>query len=290
MKKRGKRSSGGRSIGFPDWGRLDEDDLKPIGKEWLELLSKSKPREETLHAFLAKHAQLAFWDDFQFAAVISKLRLGAELVTDFVAVYDSYSLGIRYKLIEIERPDMDPFTKEGILSSGLSRAIQQVLSWRQWLDEHSSEAKRLFPSLYFKHDQRTVFRYEIIIGNRENSAIWLDRRNALAESLGISIRSFDSISPRFRRTIGFGQFSEIGDEKYECDNETLNRLACPFVRALTDSSWRQMLKEGRREHSHFMGWYGNILVKFRQENEYADRFRRLIRKREQRYRKRDMLQ
>jgi hypothetical protein len=265
---------------LPDWGQIKDEDLRPISSEWTRLLAKPKPREQSLHAFLAKHAQLAFRDEFYFATAISKLRLGAELVTDFVSVYDNHSAGIRYKLIEIEKPQTVPFTKEGIPSSGLARAIQQILSWRQWLDEHQSEARRLFPSLFHRYDLRPIFRYEIIIGNRTNSESWIDRRNMLAESLGISIRSFDCFSPRFRSAIEFRQFSDIGDEKHFCDLETRNQLACPFVGALTDPEWRDMLDVTRRSSTHFMHWYGRLLAHRRKENAYAGYFRRLLQRRE----------
>ncbi len=254
----------------------------PIRRVWKRLLARQNTSEATLHAFLAKHAQLAFWNEFSFATAISKLRLGADLVTDFVAVYDNHSLGIRYKLIEIEKPQTSPFTKEGIPSAGMSRAIQQVLSWRSWLEEHASEARRLFPSFFFKHDLKAVFEYEIVIGNRRNSEVWLDRRQMLAESLGISIRSFDWITHRFSQTIGFHEFSAVGDEKHVCSYETLNRLACPFVSALRDPDWREMVHGGRSSGAHFMRWYGESLAKFRKENEFAGRFRALLRRRERR--------
>lgn len=244
------------------------------------LLRKPDAREESLHAFLTKHAQLAFWDELGFATVISKLRLGADLVTDFVVVYDNWSNGIRYKLIEFEKPSTVPFTKEGIPSSGLSRALQQVLSWRQWLEEHPAESRRLFPSFFHYFDSRPLFSYEIIVGNRQNSERWLDRRRILSESLGIGIRSFESFTPRLTRDFTFQDFSEIGDEQLHYDLASRNRLACPFTRALTDSDWREMLREGRRGTAHFMHTYGKLLLKYRQENEYAARFRRVLRKRD----------
>lgn len=76
----------------PEWSRLSDDDLKPIRAAWEGLIAKPKVHEETIHAFLAKHGQLAFGDHLGFATVISKLRLGADLVTDFVVVYDNWSV------------------------------------------------------------------------------------------------------------------------------------------------------------------------------------------------------
>lgn len=129
------------------------------------------------------------------------------------------------------------------------------------------------------HEAKPAFRYEIIIGNRENSERWLDRRNVLSESLGISIRSFASITPRFSRSIGFQTFSAIGDER-SFGLEERNRLACPFVGALTDASWREMLRKKRGGISHFMHAYGRLLLEYRPENKIAGKARRDLRRKE----------
>jgi Domain of unknown function (DUF4263) len=280
LKIHSKRRPRDRHNSFrPAWGELHDADLRPIQTEWRQLLSRKRVKEQTLHAFLARHAQIAFADHFAFAAAISKLRLGADLVTDFVCVYDNWSNGIRYKLVEIEKPDTAPFTKEGICSSGLSRAIQQVLSWKDWLEEHVTEKRRLLPSFFYDYSARSVFEFEIIIGTRSNSERWLDRRLALAQSLGISIRSFDSITPRLGYSLKFDDYSNIGDETHNLNSEARSELACPFVSALTDPAWRTMVQEARHASFHFMGRYGRLLVKHRKENEYAGYFRRVLRRR-----------
>src|SRR6266853_5131417 len=138
---------------YPEWSGLcgrHHDFLAPVINRWKRLLRSDKTREQTLHCFLAKHAQLFLRNGSGFATVISKLRLGAEFVADFVSVYDNWSEGIRYSLIEIELPQTAPFTKDGVASARLSRAIQQVLSWKSWLAEHTTEARRLFPSLFHR--------------------------------------------------------------------------------------------------------------------------------------------
>ena len=263
----------------PEWSRIEDSDLRPIQVNWRRLIARRSVREQAVHSFLAEHAQIAFGGEYGFAATISKLRLGADLVTDFVCVYDNWSNGIRYKLVEIEKPQTAPFTKEGISSSGLSRAVQQVLSWKQWLEEHGTEARRLFPSFFFQHNPRPIFQFEVIIGTRKNSEQWLDRRIALADALGISIRSFDSITPRLGSAVMFHNYSDIGDEKHKLNGEVRNKLACPFVRALTDADWRSMIRETRYASSHFMGHYGELLAQCRKENGFAGRYRKLLRHR-----------
>lgn len=259
-----------------EWGNLKDDDLQPLLDGWLTRLNSEKPREDFLHAYIAKHAKIAFWDKIGFATVISKLRLGADFITDFVVVYDNWSNGIHYKLIEIEKPQMPPYTKEGIPSSGLSRALQQILSWQAWLKGHPSEAKKLFPSRFHDTKITPTFSYQIIIGNRENSKLWLDRRRMLSESTGISIVSFDHITPRFSNTMGFRDYSDVGDEKYSMSLSDRNNLACPFVKALSDPAWRSIVRNGRHGSDHFMHAYGDLLRDHQVENEYANRFRRIL--------------
>jgi hypothetical protein len=266
-----------RKSQFDEWSRLSGPArvlIDDVNKRWSQLVQRPAIREQVVHRYLETHAHLFFRDDFNFCTVVSKLRFGAEHVCDFMVVYDQWSNGIEYLLIEIERPDTPPFTKEGIASARLSRAIQQVLSWKTWLTEHPAEARKLFPSALPRMEGRAAFSYAIVIGTRENSKEWLERRNALAESLGIAIRSFDSLSSRLKNRIRFDDFSSVGDEKHFFDLHKRNRLACPFLKALSDTSWRQLLGKARA-NDHFMHQYGEELLRLREENELARRFRRL---------------
>jgi hypothetical protein len=246
--------------------------LNPILKQWETLLTAKQVREHHLHQFLDKHAHLFFWDKIGFATVISKLRFGADYISDFVVVYDNWSNGVRYKLVEIERPDTPPFTKEGVATARLSRAIQQILSWKNWLNDHPTEAKRLFPSSFHFTETRPVFEFEIIIGTRANTKHALENRRALSETLGIEIRSFDSLKNRATCGVRFEDFSSVGDEVHNFDLAARNQLACPFLFALTDPDWRELSKK-HRPSSHFMYASGEGLLK-RRENEFADKFRR----------------
>jgi Domain of unknown function (DUF4263) len=154
--------------------------LNSIIKKWDVLISGKHINEHRIHQFLDKHAHIFFRDYIGFATVISKLRFGAEHISDFVVVYDNWSNGVRYKFIEIERPDTPPFTKNGVATARLSRAIQQVLSWKTWLNEHRTEAKRLFPSHFHHTEAQPVFEFEIVIGTRGNTKHALEYRQALS--------------------------------------------------------------------------------------------------------------
>ncbi|MBI5384397.1 MAG: DUF4263 domain-containing protein [Verrucomicrobia bacterium] len=244
--------------------------LKNILTRWNQLVHKDGVREQRLHRFLETHAHL-FFREYGFATIVTKLRFGADFVSDFVAVHDLRSEGILYTLIEIERADSAPFTKEGHASARLSRAIQQVLSWKTWLVGHPAESAKLFPSL-LRRLEHPVFRYQIIIGTRANTDAWTDRRNILAESLGISIRSFDSFADRLKESFVFDDLSDIHNEERLFSPEQRNRLACPFFAALSDGQWRELL--GKKPASaSFICEYGEKLLQLRRENRFARRFR-----------------
>jgi len=255
-------------LGFSKRGILDS-----ILKQWDALISSKRVNEHRIHQFLEKHAHIFFWDGLGFATVVSKLRFGADYVSDFVIVYDNWSNGVRYKFVEIERPDTPPFTMEGVATARLSRAIQQVLSWKIWLNEHPTDAKRLFPSVFHYTETKPVFEFEIVIGTRNNTKHTLENRRVLSETLGIGIRSFDNLKSRASFDVRFHDFSSVGDEVHNFDATTRNKLACPFLFALSDPEWRELTKR-RYASSHFMHWAGESLLKLRRENEFAEKFRR----------------
>jgi len=248
--------------------------LDSILKQWSVLVSGKRVNEHRIHQFLNKHAHIFFRDDIGFATAISKLRFGADYVSDFVVVYDNWSNGVRYKLVEVERPDTPAFTKDGVATARLSRAIQQVLCWKTWLSEHTTEAKRLFPSVFHFTEALPVFEFEVVIGMRDNMKHALEHRRVLSQTLGIEIRSFDGLKS-LAAAAHPHDFSSVGDEVHHFDAAARNQLACPFLFALSDPDWRELTKK-RRASSHFMHWAGEGLLRLRRENEFAGRFRRTL--------------
>lgn len=240
-------------------------------------MRKDKLHERYYHDFIARHAHVFFpmlWKNIQ---AVSKIRLGAELVTDFVLVRDEASRGLSYLLIEIEPPWAVPFTKDGVASARLTRAIHQILDWKRWLDEHRSEARKLFPSGLHYTELKAIFEYCIVIGDRENSRPWLDKRNHLAESLGISIRSFgwlsQCLSVRSQCCAFADKYIGGGAEEDRLTPETKNALANPFVRAMSDPEWREFVS-GRFDSSHMVGMNAERLLRARRTNSHESRFLR----------------
>ena len=62
--------------------------MKSIRAKWAGLLRKEKLHERYYHDFVARHAHIFFPMFLKNIQVVSKIRLGAELVTDLVLVRD----------------------------------------------------------------------------------------------------------------------------------------------------------------------------------------------------------
>lgn len=232
--------------------------------EWNELL-QTQHREEAFHQFLAKNAGLFFLDNQLRFICLSKIRLGADHVIDFAVAVEGHSRGLSWNLVEIELPTSPPYTKEGIPSARLSRAIQQIQDWKRWIQDNRREARKLFPTIGTRIDREPNFSFTIIIGNRTNSFKFLEKRNELAQTLDIEIRSFDyftsALSERW-----FGDLAASGlYEQEELELRVLNELANPFASAIPDNNWRECVCQTRAA-AHFTSIFASIILKYRPVN------------------------
>lgn len=278
MAKRTKTRA--RTVNWIPWDRFAAKgcpQMKGILASWNALLRKEKLHERYYHDFLARHAHIFFPMLMQSIQVISKIRLGAELVTDLVLVRDEASMGLSYLLIEIESPSAAPFTKGGVSSARLTRAIHQILDWKRWLEQHKSEARKIFPSFLHYANPETLFDFCIVMGTRENTRPWLDKRNQLSKTLGISIRSFDWLTDRLSARHQCAAFADEyvggGAEEDKLAPEIKNALANPFVRAMTDPEWREFVA-GRFSDHHMVGHNAVRLLEFRRTNSHEAKFLR----------------
>lgn len=106
---------------------LVEDTLRRFD----ELLEDAK-REEDAHQFLKAHPILLGLTSS--INPLSKLKLGGDYVTDFVL----REAADGYVFVEIERPTLALF-KKGVppeRSAELNHAIEQIESWRAWINNH----------------------------------------------------------------------------------------------------------------------------------------------------------
>ena len=102
-------------------------------------------------------------------AVVSKLRLGDEYVTD-IAFISENSAVCQITLVEIESPVIQIFRKsDGLFTAEFSRALQQLRDWDQWCAQNPVHLKDTFRRIYhrsmFRH-QRVVVRCVLVAGRR----------------------------------------------------------------------------------------------------------------------------
>ena len=234
--------------------------VRRLVRQWAKLLKQPQRAEAACHRFLAENAGIFLQRAQNFPAMISKLRLGAEFVTDLVLVENCYSEGAKYHLLELESP-LDPlFTKKGVASQPLLAAIHQVIGWKSWLEAHRGEARRLFPSLMHGYNGDAVFTYSVVIGRRVKDPELLKRRRELAANLGIGIRSFDSMADGITNRWFHDTMTPIsGAKDKDLDDEDLSELDNPFRRALTDPDLRELVR-GELDGGHF---YHAVGMKYR---------------------------
>ena len=120
------------------WDRVTVEDADSL-KELLE----RDPDEHSMHRFLKDNPQ------FLVQALtgghgryqISKPRLGAEFVPDFLIAEES-SIGLEWYAIEIESPRVEAHTTNGLQSHHLTHAIGQIRDWREWVMNNLDYARR----------------------------------------------------------------------------------------------------------------------------------------------------
>lgn len=123
---------------YVEWDRVTENIVESFRRE----LDNSE-KEEQIHQFLAQNKVLLVehLGGGHGRYVLSKPKLGAEYVPDFLLAEDS-SIGIEWHAVELESPTAELFTKAGEARAGLHHAIQQIIDWREWLTQNVAYARR----------------------------------------------------------------------------------------------------------------------------------------------------
>ena len=228
------------------WSILNHEGVRVknrIVRQWQHLLDDKKAREEEYQKFLHDNAAWFFSDGVNRLVVLSKVRLGANCVTDFVSTYSQLSYGFFYELIEIESPHAAPFTRAGNPSARLVHAIRQIHDWKNWLVQSKEEAKRLFPSALFSIHDSPNFTFKIYMGRRENTRRWLQEKNRYSTEIGVEIRSFDALTDHINKR-PIVDFCIIGNEiGFPLSHEMMNQLVNPFAKAYSDKVWREMVAD-----------------------------------------------
>ena len=107
---------------------------------------------------------------------------------DFCWLNDNSS-GPEWVLVEIEKPNLKLFKKDGDPTQILSHSVEQVKSWRRFFENHPSEKSRVFGAV-------AQFKFVLVVGNDNswNSTKAMQWRLDLLKNNGIVIRSTDVFS------------------------------------------------------------------------------------------------
>lgn len=245
------------------WSLLENANpiIGSIINDWEDLL-KSVEVEHSYHSFIKKHANLFFINGFDQFFAISKLKLSSGLETDFAVPTDERSLGLTWNFIEIKTPHAKVYTKDGVPSATLFKAIQQVSDWKHWLSNNRYEVEKLFHTMGVRVAKDPNFRFTIIIGNRENNKKYLSKRNNLLDSGEVRIRSFDYLTDNLKRKY-YRDSVRLLDGNWDHFHEKERKmLANPFLEALTDSQWKKITSNPEVTIPHFTTQSASILLKY----------------------------
>ncbi|WP_347073333.1 Shedu anti-phage system protein SduA domain-containing protein [Bacteroides thetaiotaomicron] len=234
----------------------DKDFKKNLLFEWEKLLSGNYT-ENHYQRFLSDNAGI-FLAGSNCHLVISKLKLGSELETDFINLSDGFSNGNLYELIEIKRPNVELFTEKGTIAADFNRAIQQIRDWKRWLIDNPNWVKKHLSTVNTRIIHQSNFKFKIIIGRRITNPHDIDKRNQIAHEIGAEIRSFDYLTDRLRTREFFpNAWLQNGINYYE------ENLANPFFKAFTDSQWKKFCSSGHVHEFHFYSYHYEQILKMR---------------------------
>jgi len=125
-----------------------------------EKLIDEDVNEEDLHQFLFSHSYLLAEFGFGTKLIFSKPPFGSNFKADFALLgWGNYYY---WTFVELERASYKLFTKEGLPTNALNKAIEQINSWWIWMYDYNDYAIDEFPDL---SGDKTAL---IIIGRRSH--------------------------------------------------------------------------------------------------------------------------
>lgn len=135
--------------------------------------------------------------------VLREYRLGSDFVADFLIVRPMRSLPPKIILVELEPPNDKIFTKDGLNSNRLAKAIKQVSDWHVWINKNQvyfvDSLKKILNNIVDPLYMRELFRKDtieidkfIFIGTRSNIKN-NDKRNSVSVSVpNVRINTYDT--------------------------------------------------------------------------------------------------
>lgn len=173
-----------------DWFVPFSTDVYPEFAALLEVEVKEEPYQQ----FLTRNPRLLIlpMSGGHGRWVLPKQKFGDEFVSDFI-IGEKHSGGYYWTLVELERPNMDAFTKAGQQTAELSHAINQIQSWRSFLTANQNYATRPISEHGLGLPDITNQVKGLIILGRRHRLQEKDRalRRQIEHDLRIEIHSFD---------------------------------------------------------------------------------------------------
>jgi hypothetical protein len=175
-----------------------------------EVLDSQPPagrqKEQVVQDYLESHTELIPTPNrlnhhLHFESVVSKFPLSTELITDYLYITKSSDTW-RITMVELESPDKLIFTadtRKATPSAEFNAALNQVRSWKHFLDENKGEfLRRLEPLLQPASMRRNPveFQYQLIIGRSTNKNLTPERKKTIRSLIGeagIEIMTFDQL-------------------------------------------------------------------------------------------------
>lgn len=174
---------------------MTEDEIIEIQKTWnIDIVKKelenifNNNSEIDLLSVLKSNSFLfyeLFARKYGIQPIFHEVSFGNNYRCDFAWLNDN-SDGPEWVLVEIEKPNMQLFTKKNEPTQYLNHAIEQVRSWERYFDENPHEKRKIFGAV-------ARFRYILVAGSKEewqeeNHAKWRIHHN---KNSNIEIHSSD---------------------------------------------------------------------------------------------------
>jgi hypothetical protein len=255
-----------------NWTLLTKDKagiLNLVLSKWEDLLNQEL-NENIYHEYLKENTGF-FFSDFNCYLTISKLKLGAELETDFINIRDERSNGIVYEFIEIEKPSSRLFNKNGSPAKDFNNAIQQIRDWKRFLIDNKSWLRKFLPSQTTRVLNNAGVEFTIIIGRRTENQTEIEKRNQIASEMGIKIRSFDYLTDLIKKR-EFFPFACLDSGK---GNYFENQIENPFYMAIKDSKWKEFCLQ-KFNWTHFYKNNCEQILEMREYNDLYEKWKEIV--------------
>lgn len=227
--------------------------IDKISLEWVTLLNNPSATETSCHNFIKENPSLFFWM-MDETVEISEFYLNTDRKIDLVIGTSQYSYGFSYDLIELESPNANIFIKkktEFVPSNELAVAIEQVNSWKSWINSNKASVKEILPSKKFNILDEPNFHFKIFIGKRTNDTGVLQKINEYYKNYKIEIHSYDYLTDRLNNRLFPNHYNPAHPFSTATDAQ-LNEYANPFRRAYSFTEWKKILRSKEFYTAHMI--------------------------------------